>query len=94
MDRIMTQHPDGKQGVNIDKAKYDQVADAIKSALTDGEISFANLTTTVGESLGETFDGSIGWYVTTVKLDLEARGIIERLPDVSPQHLRLVSTTH
>jgi hypothetical protein len=30
--------------------------------------------------------GSLGWYITTVKLDLEARGELERLPG-SPQRL-------
>jgi len=36
------------------------------------------------------FEGSISWYVTTVKLDMEARGEIERVPDSNPQQLRLV----
>ena len=31
---------------------------------------------------------SIGWYATTVKLDLEARGLIERVPEAKPQRLR------
>lgn len=30
------------------------------------------------------------WWVTTVKLDLEARKIIERIPRASPQRLRRV----
>jgi len=34
------------------------------------------------------FRGSIGWYTPKVKLDLEARGPIERIPDKKPQHLR------
>jgi hypothetical protein len=32
--------------------------------------------------------GSIPWYTTVVKLDLEARGVIERVPGVLPQRVR------
>jgi len=32
--------------------------------------------------------GSTGWYTTTVKLDLEAKGEIERVPGSTPQRLR------
>ena len=32
-ERIKTLHPEGKQGVNIDKAKYDAVAAAILAAI-------------------------------------------------------------
>jgi hypothetical protein len=34
-------------------------------------------------------EGSISWYATMVKLDLEARGEIERIPGSSPQRIRL-----
>lgn len=89
-DKIMTLHPeDGKTGVNIDKGKYDTVKDAIVRIIGEQEkIGFMALTDAVGEHLTD-FDGSIGWYTTTVKLDLEARGIIERIPNESPQQLRL-----
>lgn len=36
------------------------------------------------------FDGSIGWYYTTIKLDLEARREIERIPGSKPQLIRMV----
>ena len=35
--------------------------------------------------------GSVGWYTTTVKLELEVRGEIEREPRSNPQRLRLPS---
>jgi len=90
-EKIMTLHPQGKQGVNIDKAKYETMKAAILSAIqaNDG-ITFAELNTAVAAQLNGKFDGSIGWYLTTVKLDLEARNIIERIPNQSPQQLRLV----
>ena len=40
--------------------------------------------------LGRYLVAQAGWYLTTVKLDLEARNIIERIPNKSPQQLRLV----
>lgn len=90
-EKVMTLHPEGKSGVNLSKAKYDLIRDAIIDVVREnGEITFADLTTTVEENLGDSFDGSVPWYVTTIKLDLEARGVIERLPNVSPQRLRLV----
>ncbi len=88
-DKIMTLHPEGKTGVNIDKARYDAVSAAIIEAIrARGEMSFGELAGAVGQHLTD-FDGSIGWYTTTVKLDLEARGVIERIPGSGPQRLRL-----
>ncbi len=89
-ERIMTLHPEGKQGVNLLKRRYDQVKDAILAVLENGgEVTFRDLPDLVGEKLGDQFDGKIMWYVTTVKLDLEARGLIERIPRKSPQVLRI-----
>lgn len=88
-ERIMTLHPQGKTGVNIDNGKYNQIKQAIMDSIEEqGEIKFGALMDAVGEKLPN-FDGSIGWYTTTVKLDLEARQIIERIPDQSPQRLRI-----
>jgi hypothetical protein len=56
-----------------------------------GEMTFAQLTDAAVESLAGKFDGSVSWYVTTVKLDLEARNVIQRVPGTSPQRLRLVA---
>jgi len=88
-ERIMTQHPAGKQGVNISRAKYDAMRGAILEALAEREPqTFRELQAAVEERLAGSFEGSIGWYYTTVKLDLEARAVIERIPDRSPQELR------
>lgn len=90
-EKILTLHPQGKQGVNISRAKYDTIREAIlKAAAKEGEIRFKDLPAAVEEELQRPFDGSLSWYVTTVKLDLEARGLIERVPGSSPQRLRLV----
>lgn len=88
--KIMTLHPEGKKGVNISQEKYDQIRGAILNTLVEkGTVSFQRLPDEVSKKLPN-FDGSIGWYTTTVKLDLEARRVIERVPHTSPQVLRLV----
>jgi hypothetical protein len=92
MERILTLHPEGKNGVNIDQDKYDRIKQAIlKSIQQHGVIRFKDLTSAVEANLEGPFDGSVGWYTVSVKLDLEARGIIERLPGRSPQEIRLVN---
>ena len=91
-EKIMTLHPDGKQGVNIDKSKYDTVRQAIEQVLREQPgTTFSQLTDAVGKRIGDTFDGSVSWYVVSVKLDLEARGVLERANERSPQRLRLVN---
>ncbi len=77
-EKIMTQHPQNLQGVNISRAKYDQVREAIVTTLEEtGASTFKDLSQAVEQKLEGRFEGSIGWYYTTVKLDLEARGVIE-----------------
>lgn len=89
-EKIMTLHPQGKQGVNIDLGKYTTMKDAILDVVTEhGTITFKQLNKVVEERLNGRFSGSIPWYLVSVKLDLEARGVIERLPKTSPHQLRL-----
>jgi hypothetical protein len=89
-EKVMTLHPDSKSGVNISRAKYDQMRETIVTILGEhGQMTFSELGAEVGNRLEGRFDGSISWYYTTVKLDLEARGVIERVDDRSPQRIRL-----
>jgi hypothetical protein len=53
-------------------------------------MTFYGLYDAVSEKLEGKFEGSVGWYYTTVKLDLEARKLIERIPGSKPQIIRLV----
>jgi len=48
-----------------------------------------NLSRAVEKEVNGSFDGSVMWYVTTVKLDLEARGQIKRVPNSRPQLVKL-----
>jgi hypothetical protein len=86
-------HP-GKT-TNIPKEKYDLVSAAILAVIPkDGSgVEFSRLIGLVKDRLGakeRDAVGSVNWYVTAVKLDLEARGQIERVPDAVPQRLRRV----
>ncbi len=56
------------------------------------EMTFTELGEAVRQRLEGNIEGSITWYYTTVKLDLEARCIIELTGSGSPQHLRLSTT--
>ena len=92
-DRIVTLHPHGKGVVSVSRQKYEIVRDTILDTMKSaGEITFLELFNTVIQKLTGDFEGSIGWYVTTVKLDLEARGIIERNTSTNPQRLRLANS--
>lgn len=89
-DKILTLHPEGKQGVNINEAKYEQIKDAILETLAaENELTFTRLGNEVDKRLSKQFKGSISWYYTTVKLDLEAREIISRVKGSKPQKIRL-----
>lgn len=90
----MTLHPDkDKRGVNISRAKYELVRETIVSVLSErSELTFTELKDAVKARLKGQFEGSIAWYYTTVKLDLEARGVLERAGQGSPQRIRLTTT--
>ena len=79
-EKILTLHPQGKRGVNISKSKYDTMKKTIVEILGKGELTHAELTAAVEKQLRGKFDGSIPWYMEGTKLDLEARGVIQRVP--------------
>ncbi len=92
-EKILTIHPEkGKKGVKISRTKYDMIRQTILDAIrSQGTITFRGLVSLVDYNLRNRFEGSIPWYVTTVKLDLEARGEIERVPGPGEQKLCLKS---
>ena len=86
----------GKQPTRIDKWKYDLVQSAILAVIPSDELGleFSRLPQLV-EAQIPADDlkrlGSVSWYTTTVKLDMEVKGVIERVPASKPQRLRVVS---
>ena len=87
-EKILTKHPSGKSAKNIDKQKYETLKKAILSALQNKELTHTELFDRLNKSLKGKFSGNINWYAETVKLDLEARKIIERTSS-KPQKYRV-----
>jgi hypothetical protein len=84
--KILTKHPSGKSGKNIEKAKYDTLKKAILSALGKKELTHTELFDRLNKSSKGKFSGSISWYAETVKLDLEARKIVQRTSAKPPKY--------
>ncbi len=90
--KVLALHPEGKQPNRIDRDKYEDMKRTmlavIREAGRDGA-GFSELPDAVQDRLDpKIFAGaSVMWYVTTVKLDLEARGLIERVRGPGRQRL-------
>ena len=92
-DKFQLLHPEGKDAPRIDKAKYALVRAILLDIIprNTAGIPFIGLADQVTKALTReqlAHLGSVGWYTTNVKLDLEARGEIERVPGSTPQRVR------
>lgn len=85
---IQTRHPKGKSGRSISREKYDTMKNAVVAVLGRRELTHAELMDALSKKLKGKFDGNVSWYGETVKLDLEARKVVERTSD-KPQRYRL-----
>lgn len=88
---ITTTHPfDEQLNQSVEKTKYSQIKKAIIYVLgTNKEVSFIKLIEDVRIHLLDKFEGSISWYVSAVKLDLEARKKIICVRAGDGQHISL-----
>ena len=91
-ERIMTLHPEGKEGVRIERPKYVEMRQALLAvtAVSGEGTLFKDLPHLVAPRLDRAVfpkEASVKWYVTTVKLDLEARGELVRVKGATPQRL-------
>lgn len=92
-DRVMMLNPNtGREDRTIAAAMYEPVRAAVLTAVGNEDgLGFADLSDRV-EALTDPAlweSASVGWYTTTVKLDLEARGLLMRAG--SPQKLHLTN---
>ncbi len=81
-----------KSSANINQAKYDTIQAAIMEVLRHHkQLTYMDLASKVEQKLAGKFDGSIRWYVTAVKLDLESRHVIERVKDKRRELVQLAA---
>ena len=89
--RILTRHPRGKNGVNIERGKYGMIRPSMLQGLkSKGALTFTEMAVLVENEVAGRFEGSVLWYVEVIKLDLEARKIIERIWGTRPQKYRIL----
>jgi hypothetical protein len=86
-EKILTRHPQRKSGRSIDREKYDQIRVGILAVLGNRALTHTELMHGLYARMRDRFDGNTHWYGETVKLDLEARRVIERT-DSRPQRYR------
>jgi hypothetical protein len=93
-ERIQLKHPQGKKAVTMDTGKYNLLKPAILRYLrAEGGSTFGAVTKAIAKEFktkGQKFDGSLNWHLEWVKLDLEARKLIRRVPKTSPQEYVIV----
>ncbi|MFM7856825.1 MAG: DUF6958 family protein [Flammeovirgaceae bacterium] len=92
-EKIQTLHPlPGKTNKRISLDKYNTIKDSLLKALSQKELTHTQLMEDIYEMVKDTFKGGVQWHAETVKLDLEARKIIERTSS-KPQKYRLKQST-
>ena len=93
VEMIEALHPDpSKQGTRVTKATYEVYRAALLKVIPDTPegIEFMALSKAVQPHVPDDVleSTSAGWWTTTVKLDLEARGLIERVNVRGRQRVR------
>ncbi|MEO0939267.1 MAG: hypothetical protein AAFY38_14040 [Pseudomonadota bacterium] len=83
---------EGRDGAtNIPAWKFDLIRGHILDLLAGGPMVYNDVRDAVGARLSEDEAerlGKLGWHVITVKLELEVRGEIARVPGKGPQKIR------
>jgi hypothetical protein len=93
-EKIQLEHPTGKHAVRMEITKYELLYSAIKRCLEDGALTHKQLFTSVMSDFEKNsikFAGSVEWYMEGVKLDMEAKNILERIKEGRSLKFRLKS---
>lgn len=87
---IQTLHPDpAKTNKRIVLSKYDFIKKELLGVLKGKCLTHTDLMEALYQQVKDNFEGGVQWYGETVKLDLEARKIIERTGE-KPDKYRIV----
>ena len=90
-ETIQTLHPDSsKTNKKIDLEKYLQIRDTLLAILADTEPTHTEMMEALYNKVRDSFEGGVQWYGETVKLDLEARALIERFGN-KPERYRIIA---
>lgn len=82
-----TPNDGGKSMTNIPKWKFDVIRAALLVVLGQGPVQSSALTEAIRPHISaDALEriGKLGWHMMAVKLELEVRGEIRRLPGVKP----------
>lgn len=94
-ETIQTLHPQqGKTNKKISLDKYTYIREQLLKILSETELTHTALMEELFSRVKNDFDGGVQWYGQTVKLDLEARGLIERTNDKPVIKYRLTTMNH
>ncbi len=88
---IQTLHPQvGKTNKKISLEKYNFIKENLLRILERAELTHTELMEELYASVKDDFEGGVQWYGETVKLDLEARKLIERT-NTKPEKYKLTA---
>lgn len=91
---IQTLHPIAdKTNKKILLDKYNFIRGNLLAILSEDEFTHTELMEELFTRVKDTFEGGVQWYGETVKLDLEARQLIERT-NTKPEKYKLKTTKH
>jgi hypothetical protein len=76
--KISTLHPAKKTGVVMHEKIYSRVsAYILKAVFEEKELTFTNLLERAEVNFNDPLEGNLAWHFLHVKLDLEARGLLQ-----------------
>lgn len=90
-EQIQTLHPQpGKTNKRISLEKYNTIKETLLSILQKKAFTHTELMEELYSRVKDSFEGGVQWYGETVKLDLEARKIIERT-ETKPEKYQIIN---